>query len=108
MSWAGVVSDELREYLEEVANSLLAGSDHDTAPDQVANVLEELRGQEVQVATDAQCSRHLEALLQQASQPHAVSLLQCFLQQTTLWQVASRCGAALEQNVAQYCCLPPA
>lgn len=59
---------------------------------QVGNVLEELSGKEVNVCTDATCSRILEALIPSIGEEQILPLLTAFAQGEEFCMLASRCS----------------
>lgn len=90
-----VADDDFRQYLQDIAASLAGEDDAEQRDVIVSNALEEVRGKEVAVATDAECSRHLEALVAQARADAVMAVLQRLGQQDTLPTVATKCASFL-------------
>lgn len=81
------------QYLTEISEAL-KGLEEGSEERQLllANVLDELSGQEVRVATDPVCSRLMEGLLAAAPIPHVCSFIGAAAEREALYELASRCA----------------
>lgn len=96
------VSDTLREYLKEIRTAL-----HDTESEaerelQISSALEEIEGKEVKVATDVECSRILETLLEAAPTQLVLQLAERIATREDLFTIACKCAPA--KNKPVYLC----
>lgn len=83
-------TQEIVTYFEELRSHFDSLDDADDQSLLVANALEEASGQECAVATDAACSRVLEALLPSAQPQQLAKFFQAVLKGEGLMAMASR------------------
>jgi len=91
-SFGSYVDADLKAYLKETSEQVAlaeAGEDREML---VANVLEELAGKEMKVATDADCSRMFELIVAACSDDALLGVLQRLASRETLFTVASKCA----------------
>lgn len=84
------VDDETVGYLNEVSAHFKTLYDAEERSLLLDNVLEEVAGKEVEIATDAVTSRLLEALLAGASAAQLVQFMQAFADEDNLYRLAGR------------------
>jgi hypothetical protein len=82
--------DACHGYTQEVVRHLSTLTDDEDRQLLVNNVLEEIRGKELQVAGDPKCSRDIETLLAHGSAAHLISYLSACLESGDLSQLAVR------------------
>jgi hypothetical protein len=85
---ASRVEPETVAYLSEVSSHFASLDDPEEKQLLLANVLEELQGKELRIATDAATSRMLEALLASASASQLMQFLQAFTNEDELYKLA--------------------
>ena len=68
------VEDDLKQYLKETSEQVAVSSEEERAV-LVENVLEELQGKEMKVATDAECSRMFETILAASTDVSIIDVL---------------------------------
>lgn len=90
-SFALKVSDTLREYLKEIRGVLQETESEAERELQVSSALEEIEGSEVKVATDVECSRILETLIEAAPLELLFTLTERIVAREELFAVACKC-----------------
>ena len=85
---ASRVEPETLAYLSEVSSHYASLDDPEEKQLLLANVMEELQGKELRIATDAATSRMLEALLAGASARQLMQFLQAFTNEDELYKLA--------------------
>lgn len=98
------VSDTLREYLKEIRTALLDTESEEERELQISSALEEIEGNEVKVATDVECSRIFETLLEAAPTALLFQLAERITTREALFTIASKC--ALSLAIAAHFCRP--
>ena len=94
-------TQEIVTYFEELKSNFDSLDDKEEQSLLVANALEEASGQECAVATDAACSRVLEALLPCAEPQQLAKFFQAVLKGDGLMAMASRYCAILLHSIAK-------
>jgi hypothetical protein len=85
------VDEALREYLKDIVGVIRGTEEDEERELQVDRVLEEIRGKELKVATDVECSRLLEEVIRSLSQQKAVQLARTLAMRDTLYTMACKC-----------------
>lgn len=95
--WGQFVEPDLRQYLKEVTGSLSsATASAEEACIQVKNIVEEIEGKELRIATDVECSHHLETVINAATADDAAAILRRLSDSETLFTAASRWVSSLQ------------
>eukprot|EP00892_Ulva_mutabilis_P004889 jgi/Ulvmu1/2772/UM014_0230.1 len=80
------VEDSLRKYLHEIADVLEDGqADVELV---ISGVLEEVKGRELKIATDMECSRFLEKVVSRATPAQALDMCRRIASRDTLYTIA--------------------
>jgi hypothetical protein len=90
--WGQVVGDDLRAYLKDISETVAAGESEENAQVIAKNALEEIHGQLVQVSTDVECSRYLEALVRHAALEDIVNVFKQLGHHDALVNVSTKCA----------------
>jgi hypothetical protein len=85
------VDDALRSYLKDISDVLRSTEEDAERQQQITSALEEIDGKELKVATDAECSRILEFLIEGASRAHVLHLAERLTSRDTLFPLACKC-----------------
>lgn len=93
------VSDTLREYLKEIRNALQDTESEAERELQIASALEEIEDKEVKVATDVECSRILETLIESAPTELLLQLAERMVTREALFTVACKCVLTTAESI---------
>lgn len=86
------VDDTLREYLKEIRTALQDTESEAERELQITSALEEIEGKEVRVATDVECSRILETLIESAPTELLLQLAERIATRDALFTIACKCA----------------
>lgn len=100
------VDSETVTYLTEVSTHLKTLMDDEERDLLIQNVLEEVAGKELDIATDAVTSRLIEQLLAGASMAQLMQFMAAFADEDTLYRLAGRCVAGLAPPASRPMRLP--